>query len=158
MLFDNEYEKPVTPETDVAIRVRKTLSGDIPENDSEFRFCLEGINDAPMPAGSNNNRKYVSITGRGSTEFGNIKFTSPGTYEYEAYEIDGRVSGYTYDTTRYHITYKVTLVDKELVVERTVTANGKTYTGTALLFDNKYKKPSPSDDKDPYLPPRTGIE
>ena len=66
----------------------------------------------------------------------------PGTYIYQMSEVDTRVERYTYDTSVYIVTYKVTQNDDHLDVVRMITKNGAEAETTQ--FTNMYKKPSGS--------------
>ena len=57
-----------------------------------------------MPEGGNT----VSILGEGTEFFGSIRFDRAGTYSYRIWEHSGGLTGYTYDTSAYIMTVKVT--------------------------------------------------
>ena len=95
-----------------------------------------------MPEGADGQVKTVTVQGAGEYEFGNIEFSMPGTYIYQMSEVDTRVERYTYDTSVYIVTYKVTQNDDHLNVVRTITKNGAEAETTQ--FTNMYKKPSGS--------------
>ena len=114
----NTYIEPVAlsvPEVEKRIRVM----GEGEASLATFTFTLTAQDDAPLPEGSNGNKKDIQLNGMGSISFGEIKFTLPGTYTYTIEEVIGSASGYTYDTTKY--TY--TVVVKEEGGE--LSANGK---------------------------------
>jgi len=121
--------------------VEKRISGDSPSSSSSFVFYIKADNTAyPMPEGSVNGIKTITITGAGSTDFGNITYRQAGTYTYTVYERTGSSSGYTYDTTVYHMTVVVTETNGTLTATRTITnASGVTQTG--LVFTNVYDAP-----------------
>jgi pilin isopeptide linkage protein/LPXTG-motif cell wall-anchored protein len=96
-----------------------------------------------MPAGSKDGVKTVQITGNGSYEFGNMYYDEPGEWVYEISEIDDGVKGYTYDTTKYTLTVKVTEdADGDGYLDKTETVTGG---DGQIVFTNVYKaEPAPS--------------
>ena len=101
--------------------VRKTVSG-TPSVNSVFTFRLTAQNPAnPMPAGSVNGVKTLSITGTGVGEFGTWNYDSEGVYFYTISEVNSGIAGYTYDTAVYTITDVVSVVGGQLTLSRIVT-------------------------------------
>lgn len=128
--------------------VKKVITGDKPSKDAEFTFTLkaldttaEGVEELPMPEGSEGQTKTKVVTGAGEYEFGNIEFTMPGTYRYEITEKNTGEANYTYDDAVYEITYEVTQVDDHLECVRTMTRNGENTDD--VVFTNKYTAPEP---------------
>ena len=125
--------------------VEKVVVGS-PENPSTFTFRLKTLNpNNPMPQGSSNGVKAVTITGAGETEFGEFEFTEEGTYVYEISEEVGSDSNYAYDASTYTITYTVTDDNGQLVVDTMVVKDDGTQIPVAT-FVNTYtepKKPTP---------------
>ena len=120
---------------------------------------MEGLNGAPMQEGVEGNKNIMTVTGVGSFEFGNIEIHEAGVYEYDIYEVDNRVPGYTYDKTRYHLRFEISVIDGEFVEKKTITADGKQYNEMTFTFINKYKKPAESDTGVyTYIIPKTGIK
>ena len=101
--FTNTYHEAVKAE--VTPSVSKSITGDIPRDNENFRFQLIAVGIAPMPTGSD----IVTVTGTGSVNFGKIEYDTVGTYEYKIKELDDGIAGYTYDTTEYTLTVVVTL-------------------------------------------------
>jgi pilin isopeptide linkage protein len=121
--------------------VEKRISGDKPSANSTFVFYLKADNTSyPMPEGSTNGIRTVTVTGAGSEDFGNITYTQAGTYTYTVYEKAGSASGYTYDSTVYHMTVVVTESGGKLSATRTIT-NAAGVTQTGLVFTNAYDTP-----------------
>lgn len=119
--------------------VMKTITGDTPESAAQFQFVLDADDDSyPMPAGSTNGIRIVTITGSGSAEFGNISYTKPGTYSYICYELNGGILGYTYDTTVYTLTVEVTAENDRLSASSTYGVRGGGAAG-GFQFTNTYK-------------------
>lgn len=101
--------------------VTKVVKGN-PDNAAEFRFTLKAENATnPMPEGSVNGQKTITIKGSGTKEFGQWEFTEPGTYKYTVSEVNTGERGYKYDTTIYTLTYKVFFKEGNLSVNETVT-------------------------------------
>ncbi len=118
--------------------VKKVVSGDVPEGKMPtFEFTLTASDSAPMPKGSSNGTKVVSVTGAGSTEFGEISFTKPGTYTYTVTETKGGGTGWTNDKSTYTIKYEVTdNGEGALSATRTITKNDQTVESDT--FTNAY--------------------
>lgn len=134
----NQYAVPLAIENPP---VAKKITGDTPDVSSPFTFVLEaGEAGYPMPDGSVGTIKETVITGAGSSEFGEIAFTKPGTYSYTISEKNTGVEGYTYDTTVYTILFTVSEQDGELVVQRTITKPDGTEVDSPV-FTNSYRKP-----------------
>lgn len=91
--------------------VNKIITGDPAVFAETFDFTLAANGAEPMPAG---NGDKVSIAGEGYGEFGEISFTSPGSYTYTITETEpanaDKVEGYTYNTTPR--TVVITVVDR----------------------------------------------
>lgn len=134
--------------------VEKIVKGD-PKEDATFTFELRADDITnPMPAGSRDGVKQVTLKGAGKTEFGSWQYTEPGTYKYTVKEINTGDSNYKYDDTVYHLTDKVSLKGKKLVLKRTlVDGNGNEVDGMAkFTFVNEYKPGS----NPPGPNPKTG--
>ena len=146
--FENEKKQAM-----IDPPVSKIITGDSPAGDDEFIFFMDG-KDVPMPEGSVDGRKTVKIKGSGQFEFGEIVYERPGQYTYEIGEIDGGITGYTYDQTRYTISV---LIDDDFVVHTHIYVNDEIV--HAITFENKYKKPStPERIIDKLRIPTTGIK
>ena len=141
ILFKNTYR--VDP-TNATPSVEKKITGENPTKDSTFRFTLTGTDNAPMPKGSVDGEKTVTITGEGQTDFGKITFTRAGTYTYKVTEELGNEASYNYDSTEYTLTYKVTDVRGELKAEQSITAGGKS--ADSMVFTNEYAPASMEGD------------
>lgn len=137
--FENSYHfLPSNPGLIVDPPVKKTVSGS-PANQSTFLFTLTAGNTAnPMPAGSINGVKTISIVGSGEKDFGTWAYTKKGIYYYTIAEIDTGEKNYTYDTAIYTITDAVVEVDGQLTVNRTVT-NRSNKPVESCIYINKYK-------------------
>lgn len=145
-----EYDVTVEPKKErynviaVDCSVQKRIEG-APQSDAAFSFSLTAKDDScPMPEGSNGLTKWLTINGAGSSKFGNIFFTYPGTYTYYIKENNTGVSGYTYDTQTYTLTYIVSEdASENLKVSETKLVNGKGETVSTAVFTNYYKDPGP---------------
>ena len=137
-VFTNVYIPP--EETVVVPPVVKQITGEKPKQASTFTFVLQAQSASnPMPAGSVRGTKEITITGAGSSDFGSITFTSPGTYVYTVSERNTGADNYTYDTTVYTVTYQVEERGGRLFVETTV-QNGRA-AASKIVFVNKYVPP-----------------
>lgn len=126
------------PETMVDPPVKKTVSGS-PLLKTTFTFLLTAKDiENPMPEGSADGVKKITILGSGEGEFGTWKYTREGTYYYTISEEIVSDSEYDYDQSVYTITDTVKEADNQLAVIRTVTnSSGKQV--ESCTFINKYK-------------------
>ena len=121
----------------------KTVIGNASSNDV-FTFQLKAGNaDWPMPEGSVNGVKTITIKGSGQSEFGVWSYTAEGTYTYTVSEINSGDRRYVYDTAVYTITDTVTALDGKLVVERVVKDNGG-LSVNSMSFVNEFKGRGPN--------------
>lgn len=121
--------------------VQKRIIGDVPETDSTFTFVMKSLDPSfPMPEGSSDGVKEVSIVGAGIVEFGDFIFTRPGTYAYTVSERNTGDEGYTYDSTVFYVTYDVTEKDGKLNCVRTM-EDQKGNAAEVAEFTNEYKAP-----------------
>ena len=141
--------KPCTP-AEGGLKIRKEIAGDKPEEDAAFAFTLEGIsnttalNAMPMPEGSDGSKKTIRTTGSGEADFGVISFSNVGTYVYNVKEEDTGVSGYTYDTAAYQVTYEVTQNGEQLEAARSISKDGTAVDEIVII--NTYKEPEAGED------------
>jgi len=117
--------------------VKKALAGK-PAKASVFQFKLTASDPAqPMPDGSANGSKTVSVTGAGEAAFGTWSYMESGIYRYTVAEINTAEKGYTYDTAVYTIEDRVEEEDGHLVLSRRVTNNAGD-PAASLAFTNRY--------------------
>lgn len=113
-----------------------------------FELAADDITN-PMPVGSRNGVKQITIEGACETEFGEWRYTEAGSYSYTIREVPGSDPNYEYDSTVYHITDKVSYNGSKFRLERTYTDDvGNVYSGDATAvfeFVNKYNKPGAPD-------------
>ncbi len=125
----------------VNIPVYKAITGDKPVENETFRFRLTAIDGAPMPAGSVNGVKTVTISGTGNTTFGAISYMSPGYYSYTISEDAGGNAAYTYDKTVYELSVQVTWKNEagdELQAVMSLVKQGGTDKQERAIFVNDY--------------------
>ena len=137
--FENTYS-PLASDPAVMVDppVKKTVTGS-PGRDGTFKFKLEAKDSAnPMPAGSREGVKTITIAGSGEEDFGTWSYTAAGSYNYTISEVNTGEAGYKYDQTVYTIADSVKDVDGRLVVERTVT-DGANKQVSVCAFTNEYK-------------------
>jgi pilin isopeptide linkage protein len=120
--------------------VQKLITGDTPNAASDFTFILKaGDAGCPMPSGSSGGIKKTVISGSGKSEFGEISYSKPGTYNYTCYEVNSAVSGYTYDANIYTLKVVVTENDSAYAASAVFTkSDGSAADG--FIFTNLYKK------------------
>lgn len=123
--------------------VQKKVTGNPPEA-GRFVLVMETEDPAnPMPDGSIGGARKLTIIGPGTYDFGQIVFTTPGTYTYKMYEEAGNLEGYTYDASVYEVTFTVYVENLQMKADRTDKVNGKEAEGA--IFHNPYGE-------DPELP------
>ncbi len=83
--FTNTYN---VNSTEFTPKVNKTVKGDTP-SDKTFTFNITASEDNPNGASLPTDTS-ATVTGSGSTNFGNIKFTKTGTYNFEIKEEQGK--------------------------------------------------------------------
>ena len=76
---------------------------------TSFTFNLEAVDGAPMPEGSADGKKSVTVTkgGNMTAVFGTVEYDTVGEYRYTITEKDGGVPGVTYDTAEHIVVVNV---------------------------------------------------
>jgi pilin isopeptide linkage protein/uncharacterized repeat protein (TIGR02543 family) len=129
----------------------KKVAGDKPAQDAGFKFKMtalrgsstlpEGLSSMPMPGGVSDQSVTVTVNGSGTTEFGGLTFTVPGTYVYQVTEVNTGEKGYTYDASKYLITYEISRgSDGNLSAAVNITKDGSPVDVSQLVFTNTYAK------------------
>ncbi len=108
---------PSTPETPITvtpatadIRVQKLIignDGNWPEGAS-FTMNLQAVDNAPMPDGTANGVKSITVSNESPASFGTIKYEKAGTYHYIVTESKGSDKNFAYDETQHPVTVTVT--------------------------------------------------
>lgn len=134
--FTNTYSvKPFdsTPTGKGGFAITKTLDGrDLREGEFEFALVSQGEGEPTVVTAKND--------ASGKVAFPAISFNAPGEYHYRLAEVDGGLSGVTYDTTVYDVTAKVVdNGDGTLGVTWSVSKDGKALEGKEIVFANSYK-------------------
>lgn len=112
------YEASITM---ASLTIVKTVDG-APPTPAVFTFALVAEDmENPMPAGSANGVKKLSIIGQGQAPLGTWRYDTPGIYRYTVYEINTGIEGYTYDPNIYTITDHVQAAGDTYTVTRTIT-------------------------------------
>lgn len=142
-------------------QVQKKITGDEPETESTFTFELkalpekstlpDGMTSMPMPENAGDQKSVlVTIQGEGTSEFGTIEFTKPGTYVYQVTERNDGAANYTYDNSVYEISYRVYVAsENQLSCERTLFKDNREISEIYYRFVNKYNKPVNDNIKPP---------
>lgn len=134
--FTNTYSvKPFdsTPTGKGGFAITKTLDGrDLREGEFEFALVSQGEGEPTVVTAKND--------ASGKVAFPAISFNAPGEYNYRLAEVDGGLSGVTYDTTVYDVTAKVVdNGDGTLGVTWSASKDGKALEGKEIVFANSYK-------------------
>ena len=151
--FTNAYsadpsDVPVTGDTDKAFNLTKQFTGRDGNawlEGDEFSFTLTGNDGAPMPEGSTDGTKTVTVgaddvtdagNGIASIDFGSISYDKVGTYTYTVTEANTgqTIDGITYASNTVEITVSVTDAGKG----KLVAAVAKTGEAEGASFVNTY--------------------
>ena len=109
--FTNSYSYGTITATPAVHKVLEYEDGLTPPDITEkYTFTLTGKNGAPMPAEGGESVKNPARDG-GTTNFGTITFSAPGTYSYEVTET-GTVAGVKNDTVSPK-TFTITVTDNK---------------------------------------------
>ena len=105
--------------TSAPAKLEKIVSGNAPSTPETYHFTLEALGGAPLPSGAAGKTISISITGKGTANFGDITFLNPGSYYYEISEaeVKGSASKCDYDGTVYTLTVLVEEESGSLVVK-----------------------------------------
>lgn len=112
----NAYVAPINVQLPV---VTKNVEGKNAP-DTEFEFVLTGSQNAPMPEGSQGNRKILTKNGAGDFEIGTVTFSKSGEYVYTISENNRGIKGWKFDSTTYAIIISVTEKDNLLSFEQSI--------------------------------------
>jgi len=143
-----------------ATTIIKEVEGN-PETASVFTFELKAENpSSPMPDGSVDNVKRISVIGAGKGEFGVWRYEHEGIYRYTVSEVDTNIGGYIYDTNVYTITDEAIRVGEQLLTVRTITDSSGAQVNS-LSFINIYtEEDTPAvtlgETGTPLIGPKTG--
>lgn len=124
----------------VTLPVSIRTAGADPEPNAAYTFCLQAVDNAPMPDGAQNGQYSVTVQGAGDYTFPQITYTAPGIYYYQISHVAGADTRCTYDATVYNVTVAITNKQDGTGLESAVTA----HTGPsadkrdAMLFTNVY--------------------
>jgi len=148
------YSSKPNPIDPVMPPVIKQVDGK-PLTASVFTFELSAENPSnPMPDGSTDGVKRMSVIGPGRVEFGAWYYAHEGIYHYTVSEINTGAAGYIYDTNVYTITDTVWIENGQFKESRTITDSSGAE-ATELLFVNKYisRHTQPAETPDTSTPP-----
>lgn len=121
---DNSYEVKAEPKATIYAAckedppIQKIVQGTTGTND-KFTFRMTADDPSyPMPEGTVDGVKTITVTGPGSYEFGWMYFDHAGEYTYTVQELPGEDSNYTYDTAPFKKTTIVEEKDGSLVIAK----------------------------------------
>ena len=134
--FTNTYKPAAASDS---FTFHKSLTGrDLREG--EFSFELQGLDGAPMPAGSTEGKAVAKNGADGTISFGGISYDKAGTYVYTMREVAGSSSGVAYDSTAYTVTVTVTDDGRgALQASHAITRDGQPVADKDTVFTNSYK-------------------
>lgn len=139
------------PAATVNIHAEHVISGDDYDRDDEFKFVLAARDEkCPMPPGSSEGLKTITVKGAEDLDFGDIVFEYPGEYTYAISRVEGSYSDLDVDDEIYSI-----LVAKfnDGSVEM-VMWNGSGEKVDEIVYTDHYDAPEPPARKSP----KTGDE
>jgi pilin isopeptide linkage protein len=102
----NRYTQPVVLDGELNLNVLKNLTGRDWQDSDRFSFTISAEGNAPMPESNT-----ITINGsdvQKTAHFGDITYTTPGTYVYTIRENQTNIPGISRDTTVYQVTVTVT--------------------------------------------------
>ena len=135
--------------------VKKSVLGNPPAA-LTFSFRLAAINNAPMPPGSVNGERIITINGAGEAGFGQIVYSNAGTYRYNIIEINTGEPGWSFDKTMYILTVTVREEDGRLTAEKSLAKADGTPAGETAAFTNIYhEEQTTTAPPDTTRPPET---
>lgn len=144
----------------VTLPVSIRTAGADPEPNAAYTFCLQAVDNAPMPDGAQNGQYSVTVQGAGDYTFPQITYTAPGIYYYQISHVAGADTRCTYDATMYNVTVAITNKQDGTGLESAVTA----HTGPsadkrdAMLFTNVYApRPTTPPTATPTPKPETPV-
>lgn len=108
MEFHSKYTRPEIGDAEFKLYISKNFTVEKPlDTETTFAFELTGAEGAPMPSFERTARgtmKYrAGQSGKNQVHFPVIRYTEPGTYHYTLKEVNGGVTGITYDKTEYAV-------------------------------------------------------
>ena len=118
------------------IKAKKNFTGRAWKAGDSFEFTLAPANGGPMPEGTTNNAKKITVTSADAVSFGKITFSTEGTYKYTITETKGNLPGVTYNTTPQEVTVTVTKNETTNALKATVTYAEGT---DAQVITNEFK-------------------
>lgn len=130
MVVTNTRTNPTLP---FSLGGTSKLTGGTPSGSVYFEYCLEGVDNAPMPEERTLAVVYNSAIGSQDFNFDSVVFDKEGTYEYIIHQrtMDKSAPGVTYDKSEYGVTVKVTKNGNTLVATPSYVLR-KDNTGNAL--------------------------
>lgn len=115
-LFTNSYTAgSISTDVNNGIKVQKTLDGRAWQEGDSFKFVLEAVDNAPMPADGGDVVTITNTSDPKSATFGSITYDQAGEYKYTVKETvpadADKLGGVIYDTHTTNVT--VTITDKD---------------------------------------------
>lgn len=133
--FTNTYTATPGSLATSSLGLTKVLEGRDWADGDAFTFELVGLSGAPMPTQT---QVIVgakdAVSGRASFDFGEITYTTVGTYDYEVHEVapDQPAGGMTYSTNvaRFRVTVTDSVAQGKLVATARLTDGSATFVNT----------------------------
>ena len=128
---------PFTP-AEAKLEVTKALEGRAWGEEDTFSFQLEAVSEgAPMPAETT----ATATKAAPLAVFGSAVYTEPGTYDYRILEVEGNLTGVSYDISAHRATVSVTRDEESNALVASVSYDGE----ESLTITNTYTGPTPAE-------------
>ena len=135
--FQNTYQAAPGSFATANFGLTKVLEGRDWADGDAFTFELVGLSGAPMPTQTQvivGTKDKDAVSGRASFDFGEITYTTVGTYDYEVHEVapDQPAGGMTYSTNvaRFRVTVTDSVAQGKLVATARLTDGSATFVNT----------------------------
>jgi pilin isopeptide linkage protein/LPXTG-motif cell wall-anchored protein len=128
-----------SPQATVKITVKSEIIGDeTATKEEELSFILTPEDEAaPMPESDT-----LTIRGTGEEAFGEMIYTSAGTYNYTIEEKDEQLPGYIYDPSVYHLTVMIPSTNGKLSAMVFVEKDNERAKSRDIIFETEVPTPT----------------
>ena len=138
-IIENEKTKPTPTPVEVNLGGKKTLDGaELTDYQGAFEFVLTQNGDPAVMTGTetvkNDENGFI---------FSGLTFKEAGQYTFTVTESAGDLAGIEYDETSYTVTVDVSLKEDTNDLAATVTYQKGEEPATGIIFENRYKPPTP---------------
>ena len=148
--FNNTYTEPSSVKLTPSGTKNLTGGGKANSDITADQFKFKMTETSAVAGGYSYNGTLgdeVGTIAGGTFSFGELTFTKAGTYVFEIAEVNGNITGYTYDSNKVTLTVNVTLntTNNNLVATPVYTKENITGNQSGIVFNNTYTKPNPTN-------------